>query len=66
MTLLFSRILEKKKESGKTWDQIAEEARIPLGSWMTGIPTSAPSDEDLRKMAPVLNTTYEFLKNGKK
>lgn len=65
MTLLFSRILEKKKESGKTWDQIAKEAHIKLGSWMTGLPTSSPSDEDLRKMALVLNTTYEFLKNGK-
>ena len=65
MTLLFSRILEKKKESGKTWDEIAKEAHIKLGSWMTGLPTSKPSDEDLRKMAPVLNTTYEYLKNGK-
>ena len=24
-----------------------------------------PTDEELRKLAPVLNTTYEYLKNGK-
>lgn len=66
MTALYKRILEAKKASGKTWDQIAAEAKIATGSWMTGLPTSSPSDEDLRKMAPVLNTTYKWLKYGKK
>lgn len=66
MTLIYSRVLEKKKESGMTWDEIAKEAHIRVASWMTGIPTSSPSDEDLRRMAPVLNTTYEYLKHGKK
>lgn len=65
MTKVFSRILQKKKESGLTWDEIALSAHIRLGSWMTGLPTSQPTDEELRKMAPVLNTTYEYLKNGK-
>ncbi len=65
MTKVFSRILQKKKESGLTWDEIARSAHIRLGSWMTGLPTSQPTDEELRKMAPVLNTTYEYLKNGK-
>ena len=65
MTLIFMRILEKKKESKKTWDEIAKEAHIRVASWMTGIPTSTPTDEDLRRMAPVLNTTYEYLKYGK-
>lgn len=65
MTTLFKRVLEKKKESGLTWDEIAKKAHIKLGSWMTGLPTSKPTDEELQKLAPVLNTTYEYLKNGK-
>ena len=65
MTPLFKRILEKKKEIGLTWDEITHEAQIRLGSWMTGLPTSKPTDEELKKLAPVLNTTYEYLKNGK-
>ena len=66
MTKLFERILQKKKESGKTWDQIAKKAHIKLASWMTGLPSMTPSDEDLYRMAPVLNTTYEYLKHGTK
>lgn len=65
MTAVFKRILDKKKESGLTWDEIAKAAGIPLKSWMTGLPTSKPTDEELKKLAPVLNTTYEYLKNGK-
>ena len=65
MTPIFKRILEKKKESGFTWDEIAKKAKIKLASWMTGVPTANPTDEDLRKLAPVLNTTYEWLKYGK-
>ncbi len=64
MTPVFRRVLEKKKEAGLTWDQIAKAAHIPLASWMTGLPTSNPTDDELRKLAPVLNTTYEYLKNG--
>ena len=64
MTVLFKRILEKKKESGLTWDEIAKAAKIRLGSWMTGIPTSSPTDKELKAIAPVLNTTYKWLKYG--
>ena len=64
MTPLYKRILQKKNEVRTTWDEIAQEAHIALGSWMTGLPTSQPTDEELRKMAPVLNTTYEWLKYG--
>lgn len=64
MTKVFKRILEKKVESGKTWDEIAKEAKIRLGSWMTGIPTSSPTDKELKAIAPVLNTTYKYLKYG--
>lgn len=65
MTKIYKRILNCKKEVGLTWDEIAQQAGIKVKSWMTGIPTSSPSDEELRKIAPVLNTTYEYLKYGK-
>lgn len=64
MTAVYKRILEKKMESGKTWDEIAKEAKIRKGSWMTGIPTSSPTDKELKAIAPVLNTTYKYLKYG--
>ena len=65
MTKVFKRILGAKQKIGKSWDQIAKEAGIPLASWMTGLPTSQPTDKELRKMAPVLDTTYEWLKYGR-
>ena len=65
MSEVFKRIMAKKKEAGLTWDEITHKAHIRLGTWMTGLPTSKPTDEELKKLAPVLNTTYEFLKNGK-
>ena len=65
MTEMFKRIMAKKKESGLTWDEITHKAQIRLGTWMTGLPTSKPTDEELHKLAPVLNTTYEYLKYGK-
>lgn len=66
ITKVFKRILEAKQKIGKTWDEIAKEAGIKLGSWMTGLPTSSPTDKELRKIAPVLDTTYEWLKYGRK
>lgn len=65
MTDLFRRIVEKKKAAKLTWDEVSHKAHIRLGSWMTGLPTSKPTDEELKKLAPVLNTTFEFLKYGK-
>ena len=65
MTDMFKRILDKKKASGLTWDDIAKAAGIRLSSWMTGLPTSSPTDTELMRIAPVLNTTYEYLKYGK-
>lgn len=65
MTDLYKRIFAKKKAVGITWDHLAKTAHIRLGTWMTGIPTSKPTDEELERMAPVLNTTFEFLKYGK-
>lgn len=65
MTKVYRRILKRKNAVKKTWNEIAAEAGIPLSSWMTGLPFVQPSDEELHKIAPVLETTYEFLKYGK-
>jgi transcriptional regulator with XRE-family HTH domain len=65
MTKIFKRILKLKKKSGLTWAEIAELAGIPLKSWMTGLPTTEPTDEELKKLAPVFGVTYEYLKYGK-
>lgn len=65
MTKVFKRVLEKKKELGYTWEELSYLAKIPLASWMTGIPTTTPTDSELKALAPVLNTTFEYLKYGK-
>jgi|GEM_PF-3133618 len=65
MTQEFKRILKLKEALGLTWNEIAKRAGIPISSWMTGVPTSIPSDDEMRKLAAVLETTYEYLKNGK-
>lgn len=64
MTPVFERILNLKRESGLSWDELAKAAGIKVGSWMTGLPTCTPSDQDLKALAPVLKTTYKYLKNG--
>lgn len=65
MTEVFMRIMKVKERRGLSWDELAEKAGIAIASWMTGIPTSTPSDDDLRRIAKVLGTTYDFLKNGR-
>ena len=64
MTQIYRRILQEKIESGLEWDDIAVKAHIRVASWMTGLPTSSPTDAELQAIAPVLNTTYEWLKYG--
>lgn len=61
---VLKRVYEKKIESDKSWDEIAAEAHIRLASWMAGIQTCKPTDSELRKLAPILNTTYKYLKYG--
>jgi len=63
---VYKRILKCKIDSGLTWDEIAAAAKIPISSWMTGVPYSSPTDQELRAIAPVLNTTYDWLKYGRK
>ncbi|MBR5007868.1 MAG: hypothetical protein IKY09_02705 [Methanocorpusculum sp.] len=64
MNAIFKRILEKKEEVKLTWDEIAKRAHIRLAPWMTGLSTCRPTDTELKKIAPVLNTTYKYLKYG--
>lgn len=66
MQEVFRRVLEKKIESKKTWNEIAREAHIGLASWMCGVPYAHPSDGELKKIAPALGTTFEYLKHGNK
>lgn len=65
MTDVFSRVLGCKRKAERTWEDIASEAGIRLGSWMSGVPYDQPTDDELRRLAPVLGTTYEYLRYGK-
>lgn len=65
MTAIYKRILIKKAPTGLTWNELAEAAGIPVATWMTGLPSSEPTDEELQKMAAALDTTYEYLKYGR-
>lgn len=65
MTEVFMRIMKFKEKSGLSWNDLAQKADIPVASWMTGIPTSNPTDAELKSLAAVLNTTFNFLKYGK-
>ena len=58
-------ILKAKKEACITWDEAAARAGIPVSSWMTGVPYALPTEVEVRKLAPVLNTTYEALTGDK-
>ncbi len=61
---IFKRVMERKMLLGYTWDEIACKAGIQVSSWMTGVPYCEPTDEELVKLAPVLKTTYKWLKYG--
>lgn len=65
MTGVYKRVLMKKEAKGMTWNELAEAAGIPVATWMTGLPSSEPTDDELRRIAPVLDTTYKYLKNGR-
>lgn len=63
-TKVYKRINRKREEAGLSWNELAERAGIPMKSWMTGLPISHPTDAEVRKIAPVLNTTYVYLRYG--
>lgn len=61
---VYKRINEKRKEAGLSWNQLASQAGIKMATWMTGLPISHPTDEEVRKIAPVVNSTYAYLRYG--
>lgn len=65
-TNVYKRINAKRKEAGLTWNQLAAKAGIKMATWMTGLPISHPTDEEVRKIAavPEMNTTYAYLRYG--
>lgn len=63
-TSVYKRINQKRKEAGLTWNQLASQAGIKMATWMTGLPISHPSDDDIHKIAPVVNSTYAYLRYG--
>jgi transcriptional regulator with XRE-family HTH domain len=65
MTKEYKRILAKKKSAGLTWDELAKAAGIKVSTWMTGVSYAKIPDSDIEAIAPVLHTTYDWLKYGK-
>ena len=65
-TNVYKRINTKRKEAGLTWNELAKEAGIKMATWMTGLPISHPTDEEVHKIAavPEMNTTYAYLRYG--
>lgn len=61
---VYKRIDKKRKQAGLTWSQLAKKAGIKEKSWMTGLPISHPTEEEIRKIAPVVNSTYTWLRYG--
>lgn len=65
-TNVYKRINTKRKEAGLTWNELAKKAGIKMATWMTGLPISHPTDEEVHKIAavPGMNTTYAYLRYG--
>ena len=63
---VYKRINKRRKEAGFTWNQLAKKAGIKVGTWMTGLPISHPTEEEVRKIASVreMCTTYVYLRYG--
>ena len=65
-TNVYKRINTKRKEAGLTWNELAKKAGIKIATWMTGLPISHPTEEEVHKIAvvPEMNTTYAYLRYG--
>ena len=63
---VYKRIDERRRFAGFTWKKISQKAKIPLSTWMTGLPIDHPSEEEVHKIAaiPELMTTYAYLRYG--
>lgn len=63
---VYKRINAKRKEAGLSWNELAALAGIKVKTWMTGLPISHPTEEEVHKIAdvPQMNTTYNYLRFG--
>ena len=63
---VYKRINQKRKDANLTWQQLAQKAGIRMGTWMTGVPITHPTEEEVHKIAnvPEMNTTYAYLRYG--
>ena len=66
----YNRVFQKgreKYEKKQPWDALAKEAQIKLSSWMVDAKSckrSPPKEEEIRKIAETLGTSYEWLLYG--
>lgn len=63
---VYKRVNAKRKEAKLTWRELAIKAGIRVGTWMIGLPTTHPTEEELHKIAGVaeMDTTYVYLRYG--
>lgn len=66
----YNRVLQKGREKYNKklpWSSIAKDAGLKLGSWMVDAGScnrKPPKEEEIRKIADVLDTSYEWLLYG--
>lgn len=63
-TNVYKRIDKARKNVGLTWTQLAKQAGIKQATWMTGLPISHPTEDEIRKIAPVVKEPYIYLRYG--
>lgn len=63
-TNVYKRINEKRKEKNLSWNELAKEAGIKVKTWMTGLVISHPTEDEVRAIAPVVDSTYTWLRYG--
>jgi transcriptional regulator with XRE-family HTH domain len=63
-TNVYKRINAKRIEANLTWRELCSKSGVRMSTWMTGLPISHPTDEEIRKIAPVVNSTYAYLRYG--
>ena len=66
----YNRVLQKGREKYNKklpWDSLAKDAKIKSGSWMVDggcCRRTPPKEEEIRKIADALGTSYEWLLYG--
>ena len=63
-TSVYLRCEEVRQETGLSWSKFAKKAGLPLRSWMTGVPTTNPTDAELQAIATTYGVNFEWLKYG--